>query len=227
MLSITLIFAAFVVSNSLRLFSKQAVLQPFIDGNALKIISGLSNKNIQSVLDITSAAYVGGASHVDIACDAQLVTAVKSKIQIPVCVSSVVPSEFVQAVSAGADMIEIGNFDSFYSQGIKFTSEDVIQMTKETRKLLPYTTLSVTVPHQLSLDDQIALAKELELCGVDIIQTEGKYKANPSKIGLQEMIELAAPTLASAFAISRAVRIPVMCASGLTDVTAPLAIAAG
>lgn len=30
-----------------------------------------------------------------------------------------------------------------------------------------------------------------------------------------------------AFAISRAVKIPVMCASGLNDVTAPLALAAG
>jgi isopentenyl diphosphate isomerase/L-lactate dehydrogenase-like FMN-dependent dehydrogenase len=46
-------------------------------------------------------------------------------------------------------------------------------------------------------------------------------------MGVQELIETAAPTIASAFALSRAVKIPVMCASGLTDVTAPLALAAG
>ena len=41
------------------------------------------------------------------------------------------------------------------------------------------------------------------------------------------MIQVAAPTIASAYALSRAVRIPVMCSSGLTAITAPLALAAG
>lgn len=37
----------------------------------------------------------------------------------------------------------------------------------------------------------------------------------------------AAPTLASAYSISRAVKIPVMCSSGLSAVTAPMALTAG
>ncbi len=41
------------------------------------------------------------------------------------------------------------------------------------------------------------------------------------------LIEKAAPTLAAAYEISRAVDIPVLCASGISNVTAPLAIAAG
>jgi thiamine monophosphate synthase len=41
------------------------------------------------------------------------------------------------------------------------------------------------------------------------------------------LIEKAAPTLAAAHSISRAVSVPVLCASGLSAVTAPLAIAAG
>lgn len=45
--------------------------------------------------------------------------------------------------------------------------------------------------------------------------------------GVQGAIERAAPTLAAAHAISRAVTIPVMAASGLSDVTAPMALAAG
>lgn len=45
--------------------------------------------------------------------------------------------------------------------------------------------------------------------------------------GVQGAIERAAPTLAAAHAISRAVRIPVMAASGLGDITAPMALAAG
>ena len=41
------------------------------------------------------------------------------------------------------------------------------------------------------------------------------------------MIEKAAPALAAAYEISRAVSIPVLCASGLSAVTVPMAIAAG
>ena len=37
----------------------------------------------------------------------------------------------------------------------------------------------------------------------------------------------ASPTLAAAYAISKAVRIPVMCASGISAVTAPMACGAG
>ncbi|CAM9554684.1 unnamed protein product, partial [Phaeothamnion confervicola] len=45
--------------------------------------------------------------------------------------------------------------------------------------------------------------------------------------GVQGVIERAVPTLAAAYAISRAVSIPVMAASGLSEVTAPMALAAG
>jgi hypothetical protein len=137
------------------------------------------------------------------------------------------PKELFAAVVAGADMVELGNFDSFYDQGVTFTKEDVIALCTRTRELLPDTPLSVTVPHTLSLAEQVQLARTLEQLGADIIQTEGKMAATPFGSDVQELIETAAPTLAAAFAISRAVSIPVMCASGLTDVTAPLAMAAG
>lgn len=216
-------------SLHMRQFSRQEVLRPFVNGNALKIISGLQNFNADLVESVSFAANCGGASHIDIACRPDLVKAAKMQASnIPVCVSSVTPSEFVEAVRAGADMIEIGNFDSFYDQGIQFSSDDVIALTKETRRLLPSIPLSVTIPHSLSLAEQVALAKQLELCGADIIQTEGKVASvTAGKLGVQELIEIAAPTLASAYALSRAVNIPVMCASGLTDVTVPLALAAG
>jgi len=228
MLFLSFIFAMLVVAvSSMKLYSKQAVMKPFLNGNALKVISGLQAHDPILVENVAVAAYNGGASHVDIACDPSLVTLVKSKINIPICVSSVEPHKFLAAVDAGADMIEIGNFDSFYSQGISFSAADVLQMTRETRALLPNVPLSVTIPHQLSLSEQVELARAVEQLGADIIQTEGKCKSSPVGLGVQEMIELASPTLAAAFAISRAVTIPVMCASGLTDVTAPLALAAG
>ena len=63
--------------------------------------------------------------------------------------------------------------------------------------------------------------------GADIIQTEGGTSARPFSPGSLGLIEKAAPTLAAAHAISRAVNVPVLCASGLSAVTLPLAIAAG
>jgi len=208
---------------------RESVLKPFREGNALKVISGLKNFDEVSVKNVVKAASLGGASHVDIACSPELVRLVRKQVggSMPIIVSSIIPRDFVDAVEAGADMVELGNFDSFYEQGLKFSAADVISMTKETRRLLPDTPMSVTIPHTLSLVDQIDLAKSLEKCGADIIQTEGKMSVQSSSMGIQELIETAAPTIASAYALSRAVSIPVMCASGLTDVTAPLALAAG
>lgn len=66
----------------------------------------------------------------------------------------------------GADMVEIGNYDSFYGQGVSFSAEDIIRMATETRKLLPATPLSVTIPHNIPLNEQIILAKKLESIGI-------------------------------------------------------------
>ena len=41
-------------------------------------------------------------------------------------------------------LIEIGNYDSFYQQGINFSEEKVLNLTKETKDLLPNIPLSVT-----------------------------------------------------------------------------------
>ncbi|CAI7826060.1 unnamed protein product [Closterium sp. NIES-53] len=88
------------------------------------------------------------------------------------------PEKFVEAVAAGAHMcnalggfpprsnlissspfdstwqIEIGNFDSFYPDGREFTAEEVLDLTRRTRQLLPSIALSVTVPHTLPLPEQ-------------------------------------------------------------------------
>ena len=88
-------------------------------------------------------------------------------------------------------------------------------------------TLSVTVPHILALDEQVALAEKLVEAGADIIQTEGGTSSAPTHAGVLGLIEKAAPTLAAAAEISRAVDVPVLCASGISSVTAPMAIAAG
>ncbi|MBD2328506.1 DUF561 domain-containing protein [Alkalinema sp. FACHB-956] len=199
----------------------------FEQKRALKVISGLQNFDRANVAAVVKAAELGGATFVDIAADADLIRMVKELTHLPVCVSAVEPEQFVMAVAAGADLIEIGNFDSFYAQGRVFGAAEVLALTQQTRALLPDVTLSVTVPHVLALDEQVALAEALVEAGADIIQTEGGTSAAPQSAGVLGLIEKAAPTLAAAYEISNAVNVPVLCASGISSVTAPMAVAAG
>lgn len=195
--------------------------------HALKIISGLNNFDANNVASVIKAADRGGATFIDIAADATLIRMAKQLTELPICVSAVEPEAFTMAVEAGADLIEIGNFDSFYAQGRRFEAEEVLALTHATRALLPNIMLSVTVPHILPLDQQVELAEQLVKAGADLIQTEGGTSSSPEHAGALGLIEKAAPTLAAAYEISRAVSVPVLCASGLSSVTAPLAIAAG
>jgi len=203
------------------------LLQALAQRTALKVISGLNNFDGDRVSAVVRAAQAGGATFVDIAADRQLIQQVRTLIDLPICVSAVDAQLLADAVDAGADLVEIGNFDSFYAQGRRFEAPEVLALTKATRQLLPHTTLSVTVPHILALDEQVQLAEALVEAGADIIQTEGGTSAAPQHSGILGLIEKAAPTLAAAHAISHAVSVPVLCASGLSDVTVPMAIAAG
>jgi deoxyribose-phosphate aldolase len=201
--------------------------QAFAQKKALKVISGLNNFDRQRVTAVVRAAEAGGATFVDIAADPDLVRHVRQLVRLPICVSAVEPDLFVEAVAAGADLIEIGNFDCFYAQGRRFEGAEVLALTQQTRALLADTPLSVTVPHILPLDEQVQLAEALVEAGADIIQTEGGTSSRPVHAGTLGLMEKAAPTLAAAHSISRAVSVPVLCASGLSAVTVPLAIAAG
>ena len=194
---------------------------------ALKIISGLTNFDSSNVSAIAKAAQAGGATFVDIAAYPSLVRQVRSLIDLPICVSAVEAQLLADAVEAGADLVEIGNFDAFYAQGRRFEAPEVLELTQKTRALLPNTTLCVTVPHILPLDEQVALAEKLVEVGANLIQTEGGTSSDPTHSGTLGLIEKAAPTLAAAHSISRAVSVPVICASGLSTVTAPMAITAG
>tara|TARA_Y100001968_G_scaffold6032_1_gene5229 strand:+ start:61 stop:840 length:780 start_codon:yes stop_codon:yes gene_type:complete len=216
-----------------RLQTLPVLLQKSIQNRSLlKVISGLSNFNSESVLRISKAAGLGGADLLDIACNPQLVEIAVEASNIPVCVSSVEPRFFPEAVKAGASMIEIGNFDSFYPDGRFFSADEVLSLAVESRRLLPEVVLSVTVPHVLPLDGQAQLALDLVEIGVDLIQTEGGTSSNPVSPGTLGLIEKASPTLAGTFAIASALKerhsdFPVISASGLSEVTVPMALSVG
>ncbi len=198
----------------------------------LKVITGLNNFNPESVVLISKAAGIGNADLLDIACEPKLVELAVAASNIPVCVSSVEPKLFPQAVNAGATIIEIGNFDTFYPDGRFFSADEVLSLAVESRHLLPEVVLSVTVPHTLPLDSQAQLALDLVDIGVDLIQTEGGTSSHPISSGTLGLIEKATPTLAGTFAICAALKgnhqnVPVICASGLSEVTVPMAISVG
>ena len=204
-----------------------ALQSAFANHRALKIISGLNNFDPERVAAVVKAADQGGATFVDIAADPHLIQLARQHTQLPICVSAVDPQRLIDAIAAGADLVEIGNFDSFYQQGRIFSAAEVLDLTVQTRSALQGVTLSVTVPHTLPLDRQVQLAVDLVTAGADLIQTEGGTSSRPLHSGTQGLMEKAAPTLAAAYEIARAVAVPVLCASGLSNVTAPLAIAAG
>ena len=201
--------------------------QALASRHLLKVIAGLTNFDGASVERISRAAGLGGADLIDLACDPELVRRAAAVSGLPICVSAVDPELFPAAVAAGAALVEIGNYDAFYPLGRLFDAAEVLDLTRRTRALLPEVVLSVTVPHVLPLDQQEQLAIDLVDAGADLIQTEGGTSARPFSAGSLGLIEKAAPTLAAAHAISRAVSVPVLCASGLSAVTLPLAIAAG
>jgi thiamine monophosphate synthase len=198
-----------------------------IQGPVLKIISGITNVDPNRVAAVVRAADQGGATFVDIAAQPALVHLTRQLTQLPICVSAVKPQQLAAAVDAGADWVEIGNFDAFYAQGRRFEADEVLELTRQTRALLPSVCLSVTVPHILELSEQVHLAEQLVESGADMIQTEGGTTSHPIHSGTLGLIEKAAPTLASAYEISRAVSVPILCASGLSNVTIPMAIAVG
>ena len=199
---------------------------------ALKVIAGLTNFDAASVERISRAAGLGGADLIDVACDPELVQLAARVSGLPICVSAVDPELFPAAVAAGAALVEIGNYDAFYPLGRVFDAAEVLELTRHTRALLPEVVLSVTVPHVLPLDQQEQLAVDLVAAGADLIQTEGGTSAKPFSPGSLGLIEKAAPTLAAAHSIGRALAAadcsaPVLCASGLSAVTVPMAIATG
>ncbi len=216
-----------------RLQTLSVSLQKSIQNKSLlKVISGLNNFNPESVFRISKAAGIGGANLLDIACEPDLVKLAVEVSNIPVCVSSVEPKRFPEAVKAGASIIEIGNFDSFYPEGRFFSAEEVLALAVESRRLLPEIVLSVTVPHILPLDSQAQLALDLADRGVDLIQTEGGTSSHPISPGTLGLIEKATPTLAGTFAIAAALKeshydLPIISASGLSEVTVPMAISIG
>jgi len=194
----------------------------------VKVIAGIDNFDIEKVRNVVLAAEKGGANAVDVAAREDIIRITKETTTLPVFVSSIIPEELAMAVQHGADALEIGNFDALYRNGLRITSEEVLEITEKTRRLAGNDIfLSVTVPGQLEINEQIKLAQKLEEMGVDLIQTEGAATVEIQSDGARGLIQQAHVSIANTVELVRNINIPVMTASGITSTTAPMAFAAG
>ena len=196
---------------------------------AVKIIAGIDNFDIDNIKKVVNAAQMAEASAIDICADEHIVSEIRNMTDLPLFVSSIVPSELVRAVELGADAIELGNFDVLYKKGVSFSKEDVLNLVDETLSLLGNNRVffSVTIPGEISVSDQIELARNLEARGIDLIQTEGHFSADNQADGVRGLMERAELTISNTIELSRNIEMPIMTATGINPTTAPFAFAAG
>ena len=178
---------------------------------------------------VVMSAQESGASAVDICAKPEIVSEIREMTDMPIFVSSIVPSELVKAVELGADAIELGNFDVLYKKGISFSAVQVLSLVNETLEMLGDTRVffSVTIPGELAIAEQIELARKLETMGIDLIQTEGHFSSSNISEGARGLMERAELTLSNTIELSRNVDMPIMTATAINPTTAPFAFAAG
>ena len=196
---------------------------------AVKIIAGIDNFDIENIKKVVTSAENSGASAVDICAKEEIISEIRSMTDLPIFVSSVVPSELIKAIDLGADAIELGNFDALYKNGSSFSKDDVMSLVRETLSLMGdrETFFSVTIPGEISISDQVEMARELESMGIDLIQTEGHFSKDSQADGVRGLMERAELTISNTLELSRNVEMPIMTATGINPTTAPFAFAAG
>ena len=196
---------------------------------AVKIIAGIDNFDLENVAKVCRAAQNGHASAVDIAAKKEVYDIARKNTKLPVFVSSVHPFEILEAVKWGADAIEIGNFDALYKKGETYSANEVYDIVLETMGLISkYDVFTcVTIPGNIDVEEQIELARKLEILGVDLIQTEGLKQASTSSNPSAHLVSYAQATISNTIELFQHTALPIMSASGITAKTAPLAFAAG
>ena len=203
--------------------------QHLIEKRAVKVIAGIDNFDIDNIKKVVRVAETAQASAIDICADEKIVSEIREMTDMPLFVSSIVPEELVRAVELGADAIELGNFDVLYKKGTSFTAEDVLSLVTRTLELLGDTRVffSVTIPGEISVADQIELARKLETMGIDLIQTEGHFSKETPAAGVRGLMERAELTLSNTVELARNIDLPIMTATAINPTTAPFAFAAG
>nr|YP_009393266.1 hypothetical protein [Symphyocladiella dendroidea]ARW61828.1 hypothetical protein [Symphyocladiella dendroidea] len=201
----------------------------FQSKNVIKVITGIHNTNIYQIAQIAKAADLAKASYLDVIANTKVVKFLKSFSSLPLCISSIDPIDIYNCISAGADLVEIGNYDTFYNKGVYITSFELVELIKEVKYLVGDIDLCVTIPYYFDLNEQIRLAQLLECLGVNIVQTEGIFTHNIHSLPkqLSVLTNSLSSSLLSTYFISKSVNIPVITSSGISSIFASTAINCG
>ena len=148
---------------------------------AIKVVAGESNFDLENVAKIARAAQRGKASAIDVACRKDVIETARKNSKLPIFASSIHPFEILEAVKSGVDAIEIGTYESAYKKGYTYTYSQIYDIILETFGLINNYDVykCVTIPMCLNSSDRIKLLAELEILGVDLVQTEGFKMIDP------------------------------------------------
>lgn len=193
----------------------------------VKVIAGIENVDAANVHAIVAAATKAGAHAVDIAADAELIRSVKAATNLAVFASSTEPAKLIEAAKAGADVLELGNFDAMYRRGVEPTAEAILNWTREVKAAVgDHMPLCVTISGRLPLEVQLDLATSLQAAGADLIQSEGVLLGNNNG-DTHSALAAIANALANAAEIRKVVELPIFVAGGITPANASFAMGAG
>nr|QUE29327.1 Ycf23 [Erythrotrichia longistipitata] len=194
----------------------------------LKVISGcLNNFQEKEIIETIIAADRGGATYIDIAADPKVISLANNITSLPLCVSSIVPKQLFKCIEKGVKIVEIGNFDAFYSKSMNFNLEDIKNLSMQVKRSYPDITVCTTLPYILSLKEQIELAKFLEFIGVDLVQTEGTINNSQVNKRMNLRMEKSHSTLLTTYNLSKLIKIPIIAASGISNQNTKSAILYG
>nr|WMP11786.1 Ycf23 [Laurencia australis]WMP11997.1 Ycf23 [Laurencia australis] len=205
----------------------------FKSKEVIKVITGINNVNISQIVSMAKAAELSGANYLDIVANPKIVKLLKSVSSLPICVSSISPIDLYNCVVAGADMVEIGNFDAFYDRGFYIDFNQIFHLVKEVKRLVGNTSLCVTIPYHISIKNQIYLAQTLEFLGVNIIQTESTFIKNRLHIldlhdnNITNFFLPSYSSLLSTYFISTNVQIPVITSSSINAFSSSISLLFG
>ena len=141
--------------------------------------------------------------------------------------SSIIPKQIFKCIEKGIEIIEIGNFDAFYSQSMHFNLQDIKNISKQIKTNYPKVTICTTLPYTLSVKEQVELAKFLEFIGIDLIQTEGTINNKSINTRTNLKLQKVNSTLLTTYNLSKLVNIPIIAASGICKNNAKSALLYG
>lgn len=197
--------------------------------SVLKVISGIDNTNLAQIIRIAEASKLANATYLDVAANPQLVRHLKSFCDLPICVSSIDPIDMYNCVLSGADLIELGNYDFLYKKGIYISADEVVNLFREIKLLLPNIDICVTIPYYLDMFEQIRLTSKLDFLGVNIIQTEGMSSVSfaESELSIFDKNLYSSPnsfiaSLLSTYILSHFTKVPILASSGFKNMTSPV-----